>query len=154
MNLVLWIYVVGGVLSLLVGALTVLSAFFVVPRLMRSTQPRQLRLSNWLLFAAYALFLADAYLSLSAFGGTLGDGATSTHRYVNPNLLLPIGVIQLACFFHWGRTRLSEVRFQEPRQVRHRAITLALLAPGAIALAFVVKVTLTACLLFRARQGG
>ena len=149
MNIFLWTYIFAGLASLILSALTLISAFFVIPRLVKSKATRVQRAASWLLLLAYGLFFAVAFLCLQAFAGTLGDGSTSTRRYVNPDLLFPIGVVQLACFSLWGVTRFRS-RSVAPHRGRHTAITILLLLPGLVSVSVVLKVIATTYLYFRA----
>ena len=148
MNIFLWTYIFSGLVSLILSGLTLVSAFFVVPRLIKSRATRVQRVADWLLLLAYGLFFAVAFLCLNAFAGTLGDGATSTRRYVNPDLLFPVGVVQLACFSFWGATRFRSRSVAADRS-RHMGITILLLLPSLISVSVVLKVVVTTYLYWK-----
>ena len=142
MNIFLYTYVIAGLASLILGAIAILSSLVVIPMLIMSKARWFERLASGLLLLAYDLFFADAAICFYAILGTIGDGSTSTHKYVNPDLLFPVGVVQLACFIFWGKIRFQS-RSVAVHQNRHMTVTILLLLPGLISIWFVLKTIAT-----------
>jgi hypothetical protein len=82
--------------------------FFVfLPRFFRAGIPWQRKAHDVLLLAAYALFPVQVLTNGAAFGGTLGDGATSMFRSVTPFTLVAVPSIQVSLFTVWLYLRLT-----------------------------------------------
>jgi hypothetical protein len=72
---------------------------------------RQQKALDGLLLLAYALFPIQVLTNLAAFGGTLGDGATSMFRSISLSSLVAVPCVQLSAFALWAWLRFT--RFHE-----------------------------------------
>lgn len=91
----------------------VVLCFVRLPRFFRADTPWQRKAHDVLLLASYALFLVQVLTNGAAFGGTLGDGATSMFRSVTPFTLVTIPCIQVGLFAAWlslGLTKFDGTR--------------------------------------------
>lgn len=104
--LVLATAAVSAVLTLVLVVL-----FFVfLPTFFRAGTPWQSKAHRALLLAAYALFPVQVLTNGAAFGGTLGDGATSMFRSVTPFTLVAVPAVQMGLFAVWLFLRLTKFR--------------------------------------------
>lgn len=96
--------------SVLMTLVLVVLFFVFLPRFFRAGTPWQSKAHDALLLVAYVLFPIQVLTNGAAFGGTMGDGATSMFRSVTPFTLVAVPCVQVGLFAVWLYLRLTRFR--------------------------------------------
>jgi hypothetical protein len=97
------LYAAAGAMTLMcIGML-----FWRVPKMFSSSISKRQQEHDALLLFGYLLFPLHVVVIVLAIGGTFGDGATSTMKYVSLTTQRMVPILQIGAFLLWAFLRLS-----------------------------------------------